>query len=83
MCEAQLLEAVLAAPGELGPRIVYADWLAGRSLRVFARVGTNDATNSFKAYQADFVRRVGIESDPGGAAGERREPAGRGHDPGR
>ena len=38
---------------------------AGRSLAVFARVGTNDATNSFKAYNADFVRRVGIESDAG------------------
>ena len=39
--------------------------LAGRSLHVFARVGTNDATNSFKAYDADFVRAVGIESDAG------------------
>jgi dolichol-phosphate mannosyltransferase len=39
--------------------------LAGRSLHVFGRVGTNDATNSFKAYDADFVRRVGIESDAG------------------
>jgi dolichol-phosphate mannosyltransferase len=39
--------------------------LAGRSLHVFARVGTNDATNSFKAYDADFVRTVGIESDAG------------------
>ncbi len=38
---------------------------AGRSLHVFARVGTNDATNSFKAYSAEFVRRVGIESDAG------------------
>ncbi len=38
---------------------------AGRSLHIFARVGTNDATNSFKAYSADFVRRVGIESDAG------------------
>lgn len=38
---------------------------AGRSLAIFARVGTNDATNSFKAYSADFVRRVGIESDAG------------------
>ncbi len=39
--------------------------LAGRTLHVFARVGTNDATNSFKAYNADFVRAVGIESDAG------------------
>jgi dolichol-phosphate mannosyltransferase len=38
---------------------------AGRSLHIFARVGTNDATNSFKAYSTDFVRRVGIESDAG------------------
>jgi glycosyltransferase involved in cell wall biosynthesis len=38
---------------------------AGRTLHVFARVGTNDATNSFKAYDASFVRRVGIESDAG------------------
>jgi dolichol-phosphate mannosyltransferase len=39
--------------------------MAGRSLHVFARAGTNDATNSFKAYSAEFVRRVGIESDAG------------------
>jgi dolichol-phosphate mannosyltransferase len=38
---------------------------AGRSLATFARVGTNDATNSFKAYSTEFVRRVGIESDSG------------------
>ena len=38
---------------------------AGRSLYRFARVGTHDATNSFKAYNTDFVRRVGIESDAG------------------
>jgi dolichol-phosphate mannosyltransferase len=38
---------------------------AGRSLYLLARVGTNDATNSFKAYDRDFVRRVGIESDAG------------------
>jgi dolichol-phosphate mannosyltransferase len=38
---------------------------AGRSLKVFARVGTNDATNSYKAYSKEFVRRVGIESDAG------------------
>lgn len=38
---------------------------AGRSLHLLARVGTNDATNSFKAYSVDFVRRVGIESDAG------------------
>ena len=38
---------------------------AGRSLRLLARVGTHDATNSFKAYNRDFVREVGIESDSG------------------
>ncbi len=39
--------------------------LAGRSLYWFGRVGTHDATNSFKAYSVDFVRQVGIESDKG------------------
>jgi dolichol-phosphate mannosyltransferase len=39
--------------------------LAGLSLYYGARVGTRDATNSFKAYSTDFVRRVGIESDKG------------------
>lgn len=39
--------------------------LAGRSLHWFARVGTRDATNSFKAYSTAFVREVGIESDSG------------------
>ncbi|HSZ48813.1 MAG TPA: glycosyltransferase family 2 protein [Streptosporangiaceae bacterium] len=38
---------------------------AGHSLHVLARVGTRDATNSFKAYSTDFVRRVGIESTDG------------------
>lgn len=38
---------------------------AGRSLGMLGRVGTNDATNSFKAYSVDFVRRVGIQSDAG------------------
>jgi hypothetical protein len=38
---------------------------AGRSLHTFARVGTRDATNSFKAYSTDFVRQVGIESRTG------------------
>ena len=32
---------------------------AGRSLGMLARVGTRDATNSFKAYSTDFVREVG------------------------
>lgn len=39
--------------------------MAGRSLHWFARVGTNDATNSFKAYSKEFVQSVGIESDSG------------------
>lgn len=39
--------------------------LAGLSLRYFARVGTSDATNSFKAYSTPFVRSVGIHSDAG------------------
>ena len=39
--------------------------LAGLSLALFARVGTRDATNSFKAYQTAFVRAVGIDSDSG------------------
>jgi hypothetical protein len=38
---------------------------AGRSLRRLARVGTFDATNSFKAYSAEFVRTVGIDSRSG------------------
>lgn len=39
--------------------------LAGLSLYWLARVGTHDATNSFKAYSRSFVERVGIESDGG------------------
>ncbi len=35
---------------------------AGRSLHTFARVGTRDATNSFKAYSTEFLRSVGIDS---------------------
>jgi len=38
---------------------------AGRSLGIAARVGTRDATNSFKAYNTDFVREVGIHSRSG------------------
>ena len=38
---------------------------AGRSLHLLARVGTRDATNSFKAYSTDFVREVGIDSRAG------------------
>jgi dolichol-phosphate mannosyltransferase len=39
--------------------------LAGRSLHLLARVGTRDATNSFKAYSRSFVQSVGVESDAG------------------
>ncbi len=39
--------------------------LAGLSLCYLARVGTHDATNSFKAYSTEFVRGVGVESDRG------------------
>src|SRR5215475_11702055 len=39
--------------------------LAGRSLHLAARVGTRDATNSFKAYSSAFVRAVGIDSRDG------------------
>jgi dolichol-phosphate mannosyltransferase len=39
--------------------------LAGLSLYWLARVGTRDATNSFKAYSTEFVHQVGIESDAG------------------
>jgi dolichol-phosphate mannosyltransferase len=38
---------------------------AGRSLNVLARVGTHDATNSFKAYSTEFIREVGIHSRSG------------------
>jgi dolichol-phosphate mannosyltransferase len=38
---------------------------AGRSLALLARVGTRDATNSFKAYSVEFVRAVGIDSRTG------------------
>lgn len=38
---------------------------AGLSLWALARVGTRDATNSFKAYDVDFVRKVGISSRAG------------------
>ncbi len=38
---------------------------AGLTLHWFARVGTHDATNSFKAYSKAFVQEVGIQSDAG------------------
>jgi glycosyltransferase involved in cell wall biosynthesis len=39
--------------------------LAGRSLQWFARVGTRDPTNSYKAYNRAFVTEVGIDSRDG------------------
>jgi dolichol-phosphate mannosyltransferase len=39
--------------------------LAGRSLYVLTRIGTRDATNSFKGYSTSFVREVGIDSRAG------------------
>jgi dolichol-phosphate mannosyltransferase len=38
---------------------------AGLSLRLLARTGTCDPTNSFKAYSADFVRSAGVQSRRG------------------
>jgi glycosyltransferase involved in cell wall biosynthesis len=39
--------------------------MAGLSLHHLCRVGTRDATNSFKAYNRQFVEDVGIQSDAG------------------
>jgi len=38
---------------------------AGLTLCWCARVGTHDATNSFKAYSKAFIQEVGIQSDAG------------------
>lgn len=38
---------------------------AGKSLFYLRRVGTRDATNSFKAYDKKFINKVGIESIDG------------------
>lgn len=49
-----------------GPSVkAFLSRLAGLTLYVLGRVGTHDATNSFKAYSASFVDAVGIESDRG------------------
>jgi glycosyltransferase involved in cell wall biosynthesis len=55
-----------------GGQQVGAPWLkhlmsstAGRSLWWLARVGTRDATNSFKAYSTEFVEKVRIDSRDG------------------
>jgi glycosyltransferase involved in cell wall biosynthesis len=39
--------------------------VAGKSLYFLRRVGTRDATNSFKAYSKEFIDFVGIESEYG------------------
>lgn len=73
---AQLVErgAVIAAASRYvrGGRQVGGPWFksllsrwAGKSLYSFGRVGTHDATSSFKAYSRAFIERVGIESDSG------------------
>jgi dolichol-phosphate mannosyltransferase len=49
-----------------GPRLkAMLSRLAGRSLHLLTRIGTRDATNSFKAYSTSFVREVGIDSRAG------------------
>lgn len=49
-----------------GPRFkTFLSRMAGQTLHLFANVGTRDATNSFKAYDASFVRDVGIDSRDG------------------
>ena len=49
-----------------GPRLkALLSRTAGKSLKWFAGVDTNDATNSYKAYSRDFVNTVGIDSDSG------------------
>ena len=47
---------------------------AGRSLALFARTGTRDATNSFKAYSTEFVRSVGIDSRAGSRSASSSPP---------
>jgi dolichol-phosphate mannosyltransferase len=49
-----------------GPRFKsFLSRMAGITLHVFTNAGTRDATNSFKAYNAEFVRQVGIDSVDG------------------
>lgn len=43
--------------------------LAGVSLRALAGAGTSDATNSFKAYSAEFVAAAGVQSRRGFSVG--------------
>jgi glycosyltransferase involved in cell wall biosynthesis len=49
-----------------GPRFKsFLSRMAGITLHIFTNAGTRDATNSFKAYNAEFVRQVGIDSIDG------------------
>ena len=49
-----------------GPRFKsFLSRMAGTSLNLFTNSGTRDATNSFKAYDAGFVKEVGIDSRDG------------------
>ncbi|MCS5734901.1 glycosyltransferase family 2 protein [Herbiconiux daphne] len=49
-----------------GPRFKsFLSRTAGITLELFTNAGTRDATNSFKAYNAEFVRQVGINSKDG------------------
>jgi dolichol-phosphate mannosyltransferase len=49
-----------------GPRLKTAlSRSAGLSLQLLARPGTRDATNSYKAYSAAFIRSVGVDSRHG------------------
>ncbi len=49
-----------------GPRFKrFLSRTAGVTLNLFTSAGTRDATNSFKAYDAEFVRQVGIDSRDG------------------
>jgi dolichol-phosphate mannosyltransferase len=49
-----------------GPRLKrFLSRIAGVSFSLLTGVGTRDATNSFKAYDRDFLRAVSLESDHG------------------
>jgi dolichol-phosphate mannosyltransferase len=49
-----------------GPRLKsFLSRTAGKSLHLWTSVGTRDATNSFKAYNRQFVQDVGIDSRHG------------------
>lgn len=68
-CGAVVAAASRYAPGGRqvgGPRVKrLLSRCAGTSLRLLPGAGTKDATNSFKAYSAAFIREVGIESRHG------------------